>query len=80
MRGIFKLEPHPISQDTVLALEEMLADARAGRIVGLVIAAMYVEREYVVGATGEAFRSPTFARGMVAAIDDQLSRMISGDA
>lgn len=64
------------SSDTVEVLEDLLAEARRGEVVGLLFAAMTRRRDYYVGAAGEAHRSPTFARGMVCALDDELRRSL----
>jgi len=74
MRPPFRLVPDTISSDTVRALEQLLKEARAGRIIGVAFVAMYKRREYIANAAGEARRSPTFTRGMIAALDDALGR------
>jgi len=61
-----------MSVDTVQALRQLLAEAERGEIVGVAFAAMYKRRNFFVGAAGEAYRNPTFARGMVCALSDQL--------
>jgi len=77
MKPPFRLVPNKISPDTVRALEELLADARSGRMIGIAYAAMYRSRHYIVNAAGEARRNPTFARGMVAALDDRLGDTVA---
>ena len=74
----YRLVPLEISSDTVDALEELLQQARNGEIIGLAFVAMYRRREYIVHSTGEARRSPTFTRGMLLALDDDLARSIRG--
>jgi hypothetical protein len=39
---------------------------------------MMKRRSYVVNTAGEAHRNPTFARGMVAALDDELGKRMGG--
>ncbi|MBA2547316.1 MAG: hypothetical protein H0V16_02515 [Burkholderiaceae bacterium] len=68
----FRLVRDPLSCDTIECLQRLLADAEHGQILGIAYAAMYKGREYVVGATGEARRSTTFARGMVDDLHDEL--------
>lgn len=68
----FGLVQQPISHDTVKALKELLEDAERGEVIGLAFAVMYKGRDYIVDTAGEAHRSPTFARGMVQALDDHL--------
>lgn len=77
MKRTYRLVPDRISDDTVVALEELLEDARAGRLIGMAFAGMYQQRKYIVNTTGEVTRSPTFARGMVAVLDDYIGRKVS---
>lgn len=69
----FTLVEGQTSSDTVKCLEEMLARAREGELIGIAFAAMFKFRGFTVNATGEAIRNPTFARGMAAALDDFLA-------
>jgi len=39
---------------------------------------MLKRRGYIVNSAGEAHRNPTFSRGMLLALDDQLSTRIRG--
>ncbi|WKB52293.1 hypothetical protein [Eleftheria terrae] len=64
------------SHDTVKALEQLLEEARQGKVIGIAFAAMCRRRRFFVSAAGEAHRNPTFARGMVAALDDSLSQLL----
>jgi glycerol uptake facilitator-like aquaporin len=74
----FRLIPDAISTDTVECLELLLSEAKRGEVIGLAFGAMLRRRAYVVNTAGEAHRNPTFTRGMVAALDDQLSRRVHG--
>ena len=76
MKPPFRLAPDFISHDTAEALREMLLDAESGDLFGLAFVAMYKGSKYIVNATGEAYRNPTFTRGMLAALDDELSKRI----
>lgn len=76
MKPPYRLVPDHISTDTVECLEQLLDGARRGQIIGLAFAAMLKRREYIVNTAGTAHDSPTFARGMVAALDDSLSNRI----
>jgi hypothetical protein len=67
-----------LSHDTVQCLEDLLQRARSGQLIGICFAAMCRRRQYILDAAGEAHRNPTFARGMVAALDDELSVRIRG--
>lgn len=72
----FSLVDQPISHDTVSALRSLLNDAERGDVIGIAFAVMYKGRDYIVDTAGEAHRSPTFARGMVQALDDHLMRKV----
>jgi hypothetical protein len=78
MKPPFILVPDTVSTDTVECLELLLRRARRGEVIGLAYCAMLKKRAYIVNATGTAYDSPTFARGMVAALDDQLGQRIRG--
>lgn len=69
-----------VSRDTVEALELLLADARKGRVVGIAFGAMLRQRRYLVNCAGDACRDPTTTRGILAALDDELSQMVQGAA
>jgi hypothetical protein len=67
--------PAPLPDDTVGALSQLLTDAKRGKILGMAFTVMYRGRTYVVDATDEVRRNPTFARGMLAELDDELARL-----
>jgi hypothetical protein len=69
-----------ISRDTVQALETLLEGAKRGQVVGAIFGVMLKRRKYLVNVAGEAVRDPTFARGMVGAIEDELRVLIQGRA
>lgn len=74
----FILVPDNIPRDTIKCLELLLSQARSGQIIGLAYVAMLKKRAYVVNVAGEAHRNPTFARGCVHALDDELGRHVRG--
>lgn len=74
----FILVQDQISQDTVECLEQLLTHARKGELIGIAYGAMLKRRGYIVNSAGEAHRNPTFSRGMLLALDDQLSTRIRG--
>jgi len=76
---VLKMVPYIRSEDTIGCLQELLAEAVRGDLVGLAFAAQYRRRKYVVEATGEAHRNPTFAAGMVAVLGEALSRRAWGE-
>lgn len=68
----FTLIQNAISHDTIEAARTILDQAEQGVALGFIFGIMYREKQYVVNAAGEAYDSPTFARGMNAALDDFL--------
>jgi len=74
MRPPFRFVGPEPSSNTIAVLEELLAKARAGEVLGMAFVAMYRAREYEVGYTGECVRSPTFTLGMLV----ELMRHIGG--
>lgn len=78
MKPPYILIPDTISSDTIECLETLLDQARRGQIIGLAFAAMLKRRGYIANSAGEAHRNPTFTRGMIAALDDQLSQRVRG--
>ena len=67
-----------VDPDSVEALEQLLADARAGRLFGVAFAAMYRDGRYCVDAVGGAKENVTFTRGMIASLDDVLRKRLGG--
>lgn len=78
MEQPFRLVPDRISEETARACEQLAKEARAGTLIGIAFAGMRRQRTYFVNAAGECRRNPTFARGMIAALDEKLSRWIRG--
>lgn len=74
----YRLLPDTVSNDTVECLALLLRRARAGEVIGLAFCAMLKQRAFIVNTAGEAHRSPVFARGMVAALDDELGKRMGG--
>lgn len=54
--------------DTVSCLQELLAKAERGEIIGLTYAAVRSSRRFCYGACGEAHRNPVVAAGMTTAM------------
>jgi hypothetical protein len=73
MKPPFHLVTDTISADTTTALRQLLELAEDGQLIGVAFAGMMRQRKFFVNTAGEARRNPVFARGMVAALDDQLS-------
>lgn len=72
----FALVPDNVSTDTVECLQLLLRRAKRGEVIGLAYCAMLKHRVYIVNTAGEAHASPTFARGMVNVLDDELGERI----
>lgn len=64
------------SEEVVRALEELLQQARSGNLIGLAWVAMHAGYEYSVDVAGETRRCPTFTRGMLMKLDDELSKLL----
>lgn len=69
-----------ISRDTVEALEALLHMANAGTVTGIAFAVTLKRRKYLVNVAGEAYRDPTFARGAILALDDELRGIVQANA
>jgi hypothetical protein len=74
----FILIPDHVSHDTLLALKQLTDGVRKGEVIGLAFAAALKRRAYIVNTTGECWRNPTWSRGIIAALDDQLSLRVRG--
>lgn len=78
MKGPFVLVADTLSNDTIECLEQLLQHAKSGEVIGIAYTCMLKKRGYIVNSAGEAFRNPTFARGMIRALDDQLAGRVRG--
>ena len=67
-----------ISRELVEALKQLLHGAEAGQITGIAFAVALKNRRYLTNVAGTCYREPTIARGMVAALDDELSEIVRG--
>lgn len=66
------MPPH-VSVDTVAALADLLAQAKAGQVIGLAYAAIKPGGEYQGDITGMAETHPIYTRGLLRVLDDWLS-------
>lgn len=80
MGEVVRLVPALASGDTVAALEYLLAEARAGKLVGLSCVGLYPGREYVLGIVGEAREAPVFTHGLVGLLAYELIRIHRGES
>ena len=59
--------------DTIKALESLLKLARSGEVTGMAVACSLGNMRYVTDTVGFCYEHPTFARGMVALLSDELA-------
>ncbi|SHL41679.1 hypothetical protein SAMN05216428_102336 [Nitrosospira sp. Nsp11] len=78
MKPPFVLTDDTISHSTVEALQDLLNDAKMGKLIGIAFAAMYKKprRSYVTNTAGELHRNATFAVGMLLVLVAKLLRQI----
>lgn len=74
----FILIPDNVSNETVECLTQLLEHAQSGELIGIAFSAMVKRRGYICNTAGEAHVNPTFARGMIAALDDKLALRVRG--
>lgn len=72
----YRLVPDNISHDTVECLEVLLEGAKTGEITGIAFACTMKKMRFITNVAGSCHRNPTFARGMVAFLSDQLARLV----
>ncbi len=72
----YQLVADQVSKEVVAGLEEIAQLVPDGTLTGFVFGGLLKGRKYFISCTGTAFADPTVARGVVAAIDDELSLMV----
>lgn len=70
------LAPDTISRDLKEFGTQLKEAIDAGHISGVVFGATLRGRRYIVNVAGTLAKDPTLARGVAAAIDDELARMV----
>lgn len=78
MKPPFFLVPDLVSTDTVECCRLLNSQAKSGELIGLAFVGLLKRRSYIVNTAGELHRNPTFARGCLLALDDQLALRIMG--
>jgi hypothetical protein len=68
----YRLIPDTISRDLVEALEALLEGAKSGDITGIAFACTLRRQRYITNVAGYCYKNPTFARGMIASLSDEL--------
>lgn len=71
--------PTTTSADTIRALEYFLELARAGEGIGFAGILQCINRKSILDVAGTAKSDPQRARGMLADLDDELSRLSRGN-
>jgi hypothetical protein len=64
-------------QETIHKLRDRWMEASRGRCIGIVYAAMYEGREYIVDIAGAPRMYPTFTLGMVRRLDHELNSLFT---
>lgn len=72
----FNLVRDMVSHDTVQALEHLLDAARHGHITGLAFACTLKGKRFITNTAGTCYHEPSFTRGLLLALDDELARMV----
>lgn len=65
-----------ISRDVVDALTLLLEGAKDGDVTGIAFACTLRKNRYITNVAGLCFKNPTFARGCIGALDDELAAII----
>lgn len=73
--SVVTLVPAAASPETINALIHLLAQARAGLVVGIAVVAVHKINDYSVDCTGIARTYPTLTRGMIRRLDDELAKL-----
>lgn len=72
----YQLVRDAISSDTVTALRQLLAYAERGDLTGIAFAATFRKMRYITNVAGMCAKNPTFTRGCLGALDDELAALI----
>lgn len=68
-----------VDDDTVTCLRALLADAEAGKIVGITYAALSKDHQFFFSSCGEAQRSPAWATAMSVTLHHGNVRRVFGE-
>lgn len=66
------------SNDTILVLRELLAQAEAGDLVGISYTAQYRERHWSYGSAGEATKNPVMTIGLLQVQCAEMAQILTG--
>lgn len=65
-----------ISTDTLECAKALVKKSQDGEVIGAVIGFLYRRQKYSIAVCGHAYDNPTWARGVVAALDDELHSLV----
>lgn len=69
-----------VSRDAVEAARAISELVGSGQAIGLFFGLRFKGGQYIVNVAGRCASDPTYTRGMLGALDDELSRIIQGKA
>ena len=72
----FQLIRDNVSRDVIEALETLLDGAKRGEVTGIAYACSLKKMKYFTNVAGFCFKNPTFTRGMVGSLNDELADII----
>ena len=72
----YQLVHDSLSKDTVMALRQLLDYAERGELTGIAFAATFKRYRYITNVAGLLAKNPTFCRGAIRALDDDLALII----
>lgn len=73
----YRLMPDPAgSNEVVHTLEALLEGARKGEVTGIAFVCTFKRLRYTTDVAGTCRTNPTFARGMVAFLSDQIAALV----
>lgn len=73
----YQLAPDPAgAKEVIRTLETLLEGARQGEITGIAFAVTFKRLRYTTDVAGTCRTNPTFARGMVAFLSDQIAGLV----
>lgn len=72
----YQLVHDTFSKDTVAALRQLLDYAERGELTGIAFAATFKRMRYITNVAGLLAKNPTFCRGAIKALDDDLALII----
>lgn len=67
-----------ISTELASAIDQISEAVRQGHVVGAIFGLHLKGRRYMVNVAGTLARDPTLGRGINAALDDELARLVQG--